>query len=95
MAGYQGPVRIIGSDGVLLTTGAADLGLDEENGSWHGSLATLRGTAVAGKALVVDIEIPEDGRGRAQLTPGGESGEHAVSLVTGLGGGWPFGERSL
>jgi hypothetical protein len=90
MPGYQGPVRIIGSDGVFLTTGSADIGPDEETGSWHGSLSTLRGAAVAGKALVVEVEIPNDGRGRAQLTPGGESGEHAISHVTGLEGGWPF-----
>jgi hypothetical protein len=92
MTGYQGPVRIIGSDGVLLTTGSADISADDANGSWHGVVATLKGTAVAGKALVVDIEIPSDGRGRAQLVPAGESGEKAVSRVTGLGGRWPFGD---
>ena len=90
--GYRGPVRIIGSDGVLLTTGQADISPDEAHGSWGGSVTTLRGTAVAGKALVVDIELPGDGRGRAQLIPGGESGEHSLSNVTGLGGGWPFGD---
>jgi hypothetical protein len=46
---------------------------------------TLRGTAVAGKALVVELEIPGGGRGRAQLTPQGEVGEKATSAVTGLG----------
>jgi hypothetical protein len=92
VAGYRGPVRIIGSDGVLLTTGQADIAPDEANGSWRGSVTTLKGTAVAGKALVVDIEVPTDGRGRAQLVPDGETGEHAVSFVTGLGGGWPFAD---
>ncbi|MCI0679426.1 MAG: hypothetical protein L0Z63_10350 [Actinobacteria bacterium] len=82
-------MRIIGSDGVLLTTGAADLSPDEDTGSWRGSLATLRGTAVAGKALVVELEIPQDGRGRAQLIPAGLNGEKAISTVTGLGV-WPF-----
>jgi hypothetical protein len=87
---YEGPVRIIGSDGVLLTTGSARIDPDPETGSWRGSIDTLRGTAVAGKALVVEIEIPDRGRGLAQLTPAGESGEKAVSSVTGIGGGWPF-----
>lgn len=88
--GYQGPVRILGSDGIFLTTGAAELEADPEVGSWKGMLQTLRGTAVAGKALVVEIEIPDGGRGRAQLTPAGESGERYYAKVTGLGGGWPF-----
>jgi hypothetical protein len=58
---------------------------------------TLSGTAVAGKALVVEIEIPGEGKGRAQLTPVGtplgtpsgtpddEMGEKATSAVVGLG----------
>ena len=87
---YQGPVRIMGSDGVFLTTGAADLEDDPEMGSWKGMLQVLRGAAVAGKALVVQIEIPGGGSGRAQLTPAGENGERAYSRVTGLGPGWPF-----
>lgn len=87
---YQGPVRILGSDGIFLTTGAADLEADPEMGSWKGMLQTLRGTALAGKALVVDIEILGGGRGRAQLTPAGETGERYYSKITGLEPGWPF-----
>jgi hypothetical protein len=87
---YQGPVRIIGSDGVLLTTGSATLEPDPDVGSWRGSVQTLKGTAVAGKALVVELETPQGSRGRAQLIPDGEAGEYAVSMATGLGGGWPF-----
>lgn len=83
--GYTGPVRISGQDGVLLTTGAAALESDPDMGSWKGVVQTLRGTAVAGKALVVHIEIPDGGRGRAQLTPDGESGDRATSRVVGLG----------
>ena len=83
--GYQGPVRIMTSDGVLLTTGAAALEQDPESGTWRGLLETLRGTAVAGKALVVHIEIPEGGSAMAQLTPNGEVGEKAQSIVTGFG----------
>lgn len=82
---YQGPVRILGADGVLLTTGSAHLSPDPEMATWKGVVQTLKGTAVAGKALVVEIEIPSGGRGRAQLIPGGESGETAYSRVTGLG----------
>lgn len=82
---YEGPVRIRGDDGILLTTGAARLETDEDLGNWKGVLQTLRGTAVAGKALIVEIEIPENGRGRAQLTPLGEVGEKAQSTVVGFG----------
>lgn len=86
---YEGPVRIMGGDGELLTTGAAALEPDDEHGNWKGVVQTLRGTAVAGKALVVELEIPERGKARAQLTPLGEVGERAQSTVTGFGP-WPF-----
>ncbi len=81
---YSGPVRILGDDGILLTTGLAALETDSEMGSWKGALQTLIGTAVAGKALVVDIEIPGGERGRAQLTPSVQTGERYTSDVTGL-----------
>lgn len=83
---YEGPIRIMGGDdGILLTTGQAALETDADMGTWRGVLNTLRGTAVAGKALIVELEIPEGGRGRAQLTPNGEVGEKAISTVTGFG----------
>ncbi len=82
---YSGPVRIIGSDGILLTTGDVTLESDPEAGNWKGLLQILRGAAVAGKALVVEIEIPGGERGRAQLTPHGDGGEQATSAVVGLG----------
>lgn len=82
---YEGPVRVLGGDGVLLTTGTARLEPDPELGSWTGLLQTLVGTAVAGKALVVEIETPEGVRGRAQLTPSGTNGDRSISKVTGFG----------
>jgi hypothetical protein len=82
---FQGAVRVIGDDGILLTTGSAKLAADPEMGSWEGTLETYIGTGVAGKALVVDLEIPGSGRGRAQLTPDRVSGEMAISHVVGLG----------
>ena len=82
---YEGPVRIMGGDGILLTTGQAALENDTELGNWKGVIQTLRGTAVAGKALIVELEIPENGRGRAQLTPRGVVGEYAQSTVSGFG----------
>ena len=82
---YQGPVRIIGDDGILLTTGTVTLETDVEQATWIGSLQTLKGTGVAGKALVVELEIPNGDRGRAQLVPLGESGDRSTSSVTGLG----------
>jgi hypothetical protein len=82
---YEGPVRIMGGDGILLTTGQAVLENDEELGNWTGVVQTLRGTAVAGKALIVELEIPEGGRGRAQLTPLRIVEDRAQSTVTGFG----------
>jgi hypothetical protein len=82
---FQGPVRVLGGDGILLTTGSAMLFADPETGGWKGTLETLKGTAVAGKALVVELEIPGNGRGRAQLTPDGINGEKAISQVVSLG----------
>jgi hypothetical protein len=82
---YEGPIRIMGGDGILLTTGQAALETDASLGGWKGVLQTLRGTAVAGKALIVELEIPDNGRGRAQLTPRGVVGEYAQSTVTGFG----------
>lgn len=82
---YEGPVRIMGGDGILLTTGQAVLENDENMGNWTGVVQTLRGTAVAGKALIVELEIPEGGRGRAQLTPLREVEDRAQSTVTGFG----------
>lgn len=83
--GYEGPVRVRGSDGILLTTGTVTLHWDEDTANWTGLLQTLDGTAVAGKALVVRLETPEGASGAAQLTPEGEVGEHYTSSVTGLG----------
>ena len=82
---FSGPVRVLGDDGILLTTGSASLVTDAEMGGWRGTLETLKGTAVAGKALVVELEIPGDGRGRAQLTPTGVKGDTAISEVVSLG----------
>lgn len=82
---YEGPIRIRGGDGILLTTGQANLETDTELGNWKGVVQTLRGTAVAGKALIVELEIPDGGRGRAQLTPLREVDEWAQSTVTGFG----------
>ncbi len=82
---YEGPVRIRGGDGILLTTGQAALETDTELGSWKGVVSTLKGTGVAGKALIVEIETPEGGRARAQLTPRAVVDDWAQSTVTGFG----------
>ncbi len=82
---YEGPIRIMGGDGILLTTGQASLEADTELGNWKGVIQTLRGTAVAGKALIVELEIPDGGRGRAQLTPLRVVEDRAQSTVTGFG----------
>ncbi len=82
---FQGPVRVLGDDGILLTTGSATLESDPVMGNWKGSLTTFNGTGVAGKALVVELEIPGNGRGRAQLTPHSIEGDRAISEVVGYG----------
>jgi hypothetical protein len=82
---YEGPVRVRGGDGILLTTGSAKLEWDPEMATWTGMLQTLDGSAVAGKALIVQLEIPDGGVGTAQLVPEGESGDYYTSSVTGLG----------
>ena len=87
---YQGPVKVLGSDGVLLTTGRVNLEVDPEHGNWTGVLETLNNTGVAGKALVVTLETPDGHRGRAQLVPASENGDRALSTVTGIGPDRPF-----
>lgn len=83
---YHGPVRVLGGDdGILLTTGTVNLETDPEMGNWRGFLETLRGTGVAGKALVVELEVPGGPKGLAQLIPAGETGDKATSAVVGLG----------
>ena len=82
---YEGPIRIMGQDGILLTTGQAQLEIDPDLGNWKGVVQTLKGAAVAGKVLIVELEIPQNGRGRAQLTPRREVGEYAQSTVAGFG----------
>ncbi|MEX1038639.1 MAG: hypothetical protein WDZ96_07280 [Acidimicrobiia bacterium] len=88
--GYQGPVRILGSDGVLLTTGRVSLEADAEHGNWTGVLETLKNTAVAGKALMVTLETIDGHRGDAQLVPVSENGDRALSKVVGIGTKRPF-----
>lgn len=82
---YEGPVRVYGDDGVLLTTGRVSLETDEIHGNWTGVLETLANTGVAGKALVVTIETPDGRRGEAQLVPSDEVGDRAYSRVVGFG----------
>ena len=81
---YSGPVRILDTNGVLLTIGTVDAIADEGLGSWGGTLEVVSGTGVAGKALVVDL-VAENGRGRAQLVPIDNNGIMAHSRVVGLG----------
>ncbi|MFP3915259.1 MAG: hypothetical protein ACLFWM_10315 [Actinomycetota bacterium] len=85
MESYSGPVRILDSNGILLTVGSAELKRIPESGSWGGLLRTIANTAVAGKALHVMIEIPDGGIGDAALDPQPESDGIAFSEVAGIG----------
>lgn len=87
---YEGPIRVYGMDGAILTTGKVELDSVPETQSWKGMLQVLRGSAVDGKALVVYLETPEGDRGKAQLVPAGQSGERAYLKVVGLGPERPF-----
>lgn len=82
---YSGPVRILDSNGVLLTVGSADLKELPESGSWGGLVRVIANTAVAGKALLVKIEIPNGGIGEAALDPQPETNGIAFSEVAGIG----------
>lgn len=89
MSSYSGLVRILDTTGTILTVGTATLEEDPGAGTWTGRLEVIAGTGVAGKALVVDLEV--DGRrGRAQLIPATVRGDTAVSTVVGLGPVPPF-----
>ena len=67
---YEGPVRVYLPGGAILTTGRAQLEVDTEMSTWTGMLQVLKGTAVDGKALVVDIEVPDGGRSRVAAHAG-------------------------
>jgi hypothetical protein len=81
---YSGPVRILDTTGNLLAVGTAELEEDPENHIWRGAIEVMAGGGVAGKALVVDLEL-EGRRGRAQLLPTDNKGDSAHSRVVGLG----------
>lgn len=85
MDSYSGPVRILDSNGVLLTVGSADLERFPERDSWGGLVRIIANTGVAGKALRVKIEIPEGGIGDAALDPQPEANGIAFSQVAGIG----------
>ena len=81
---YQGPVKILDEDGVLLAVSMADLRDEASIHTWTGQLELPAGTGVAGKALVVQIEV--DGRrGLAQLKPLDNDAPVAHSSLVGLG----------
>lgn len=81
---YTGVARILDTNGSLLTVGTVNIEKDEETNSWNGTLEVIGGTGVAGKALVVDLEM-NGSRGRAQLIPLDDQGDIAHSRVVGLG----------
>lgn len=85
MASYSGPVRILDTNGVLLTLGSADLDFDAERASWGGMLRVIAHSGVAGKALHVRIEVPGGGSSEAALDPHSESDGVAFSEVAGIG----------
>jgi len=81
---YQGLVRILDESGVLLAVGSGDLSFDPDSETWTGMLELVPGSGVAGKALVIQIEV--DGKlGKAQLTPLDNEGSTAHSRLVGLG----------
>ena len=82
---YSGPVRILDSNGVLLTVGSAELEELPERGSWGGLLRVIANTGVAGKALHVKLEIPGGRVSAAALDPQQSENGIAFSRVAGIG----------
>lgn len=82
---YAGPVRVLDSNGFLLTVGSAELEVDEEASSWGGILRVIANTGVAGKALRIRLEIPGGGTGDAALDPMESVDGVAFSEVAGIG----------
>lgn len=77
---YQGPVRILDTNGWLLTVGMADLALtDPVTQSWGGTVTVFRGSSVEGKSLTALLELPTGVRAKAQL--GAEEREAGSDLV--------------
>jgi hypothetical protein len=80
---FSGLVHIFDINGFLLTVGTAEIADDLDLGTWTGTLSVIDGTGVAGKALVVDLDM--DGvKGRAQLIPKSVTGDMATSRIIGL-----------
>lgn len=84
MAKYSGPVRILDSNGILLTIGSAELETDAD-ASWGGLLRVIANTGVAGKALAIRLEIPGGADSAAALDPQSEADGIAFSKVAGMG----------
>jgi len=85
MDSYSGPVRILDSNGILLTIGSVELSSQPERASWGGMLRVMANTGVAGKALLVKLEIPDGEIGSAALDPLPESDGVAFAEVAGIG----------
>ena len=83
---YQGPVRILDTNGWLLTVGMADLAVtDPRTEAWGGTVTVFRGAAVDGKSLTVLLEVSDGTRAKAQLgadeAPAGAPDLVAVKVV--------------
>lgn len=85
MDSYSGPVRILDSNGILLTVGSADLQRVPERDSWKGLLRVIANTGVAGKALHVKLEIPGGRVSDAALDPQASENGIAFSKIAGIG----------
>ncbi len=58
MAGYEGPIRVLDPNGVLLDVGTGSLSpVDERPGHWEGTVEVSSGSNIVGKALQVLIDI--------------------------------------
>ncbi len=86
MAEYEGPIRVLDPNGVLLDVGAGTLSsVDGHPGHWDGEVEVSRGSSIAGKALQVLIDTGT-ARSAAVLDPGNEiSGNSATVRVVGAG----------
>ena len=85
MESYSGPVRILDTNGVLLTVGSAELERRADTASWGGILRLIPNTGVAGKALSIKIQTPDGALAGAALDPLPEANGVAFSEIAGIG----------
>jgi hypothetical protein len=77
---YTGIARVLDRNGLLIDVGKAELTVDEESGSWEGSLSVFKGSSLEAKHITGLIELA-DGK-RSLATVGPKSGDLGNDLIS-------------